>query len=65
MKAVTLVALIFSALEMLLQLVYIGGNYLHFQLNYRVLGIAGSFLFVLFLASLSTFFLVLYRNQKS
>lgn len=71
MKGATLFALIFSVLEMLVQVFfYLTTNffrsfYFQLNLNQRALNIGVGALYLLFLASLSYFFLVLYKNQKS
>jgi hypothetical protein len=67
MKTATLIALILSVLEMLMQMFYLSIDLFHIQLNinYRTLNMISLFLLVLFTASLSYFFLVLYKNQKS
>ena len=71
MKTATLIALIASILEMLIQLVYLGinlgSNLFHLQINFndRIFGLIAGPLFVVFVASLAYFFLILYQNQKS
>jgi hypothetical protein len=70
MKKATLIALIASTLEMLMQLVYLsislGANVFHLQIgvSYRLLNLISAPIYVLFTASLAYFFLVLYQNRK-
>jgi len=71
MKTAALIALIASALETLMQLAYLGiglgANFFHLPINvsYRLLNWISAPLFILFTASLTYFFLVLYRHSKS
>jgi len=69
MKTATLAALISTALFLLYQTFYfLSINFFgsfYERLSYRGTRTIGSALLLLFVASLSYFFLVLYKNQKS
>jgi len=65
MKTVTLIATICCALEMLIQGYLLSMNYLRFRNGVPTINIVILVSNILFAASLSCFFLVLYKNQKS
>lgn len=68
MKNATLAALICTVLLLLYQVFYFVGKFFSTffeQLSYRATNMVSGALFILFVTSLSYFFLVLYKNQKS
>jgi hypothetical protein len=65
MKPATLVALIFCALELLMNVFTISANVFHFQFSYHTLNILFSISNILFTGGLTYFFVILYTNQKS
>jgi hypothetical protein len=65
MKTATLIALILCVLEMLIQALGLSAWCFQLHLNNRDFGIAIYSSNVLFAASLSYFFMILYKNQKS